>query len=947
MCLGLLLGSNVSHAGVDTEWDWVGKKRELKVWINVPADANLGGVKVSDAVSAAKREINSAGSNWKLEEGSREEHDIEIRLADVNENTGGGMNETVLNRQREASKWTMTIDPEPKEGKKWGSTGDTYDPITVIIHELLHKLRIVHQGSTTGQSRNMADPSLPGDHQRTLSDEDKNDLRESDDVPTQKDSQNAGPSSPGQKNFQLRSTSVIFPAQMFQTDVEIGFSLTSDFETVIEPFNIPHFDDYRIIRGVLLDITGATVDEASGLVSFVLEYMDEGFDLDDPQYLPVEEKTLTVFIYDIAKGFWEEAAALNVLHDELGNFFAFDLDVDDLLSDNNFGFDAKEPSTAFTFVAIGGLEGPYPPAGAVDYDWIISGDNMYSGVLGNVGIGTTSPIEKLHVDGNIKVTGFGNGLIFPDESRQTTAQLIGPAGPQGPKGDRGDRGAAGPTLGVYDSLGLTSSGGRAAGDAGARTLYNLGNVGIGTTNPQQALSVNGAINLDQANINSGSLNPGITFGLSSGEGIASKRTAAGNQYGLDFYTNFANRMSITQVGNVGIGTTSPAQKLDVRGQIQVQDSIRLDAADEPMMVRQWDVCASGAKNGFGRWGMYMEPQTLFLGVPGTDYAFTSSIRFGGWLANSTRQDWLTIQEGGNVGIGTMTPGAKLEVAGQVKITGGSPGAGKVLTSDAVGLATWQVPPAGIQGRGTVNRVVKFVSAAVMADGVLVGDSAIFESGGKVGIGTATPSQLLEVQGSNPRILINATASNPEVNLRGPGRTEWAMYQDILGGTGDLRFYQAGDKMTFQNGTGNVGIGTTSPGSFKLAVNGSAAKPGGGSWSSFSDMRLKNLHGSYERGLSEISRLNPVRYRYREDNELRLAADKECVGLVAQDVQKVVPEAVQENSNGYLMVNNDPIIWAMVNSIKELRDENQELKQRLEALEKIVQQQDSTTKQAQE
>lgn len=45
--------------------------------------------------------------------------------------------------------------------------------------------------------------------------------------------------------------------------------------------------------------------------------------------------------------------------------------------------------------------------------------------------------------------------------------------------------------------------------------------------------------------------------------------------------------------------------------------------------------------------------------------------------------------GGNVGIGTGSPTAKLEVVGQIKITGGSPGAGKVLTSDASGLGTWQ------------------------------------------------------------------------------------------------------------------------------------------------------------------------------------------------------------------------------------------------------------------
>ena len=70
----------------------------------------------------------------------------------------------------------------------------------------------------------------------------------------------------------------------------------------------------------------------------------------------------------------------------------------------------------------------------------------------------------------------------------------------------------------------------------------------------------------------------------------------------------------------------------------------------------------------------------------------------GTPANSDSTTWMNLDgtssgrvvlgTTGNVGIGTSTPGAKLEVVGQVKITGGSPGVGKVLLSDATGLATW-------------------------------------------------------------------------------------------------------------------------------------------------------------------------------------------------------------------------------------------------------------------
>ena len=84
-----------------------------------------------------------------------------------------------------------------------------------------------------------------------------------------------------------------------------------------------------------------------------------------------------------------------------------------------------------------------------------------------------------------------------------------------------------------------------------------GGVGIGTLNaPQQYLSVRGGMNLDQANLNGGVLNNGntngygLSFGSGSGEGIASERIAGANQYGLDFYTSFLQRMSLNNSGNL-------------------------------------------------------------------------------------------------------------------------------------------------------------------------------------------------------------------------------------------------------------------------------------------------------------------------------------------------------------------------------------------------------------
>jgi hypothetical protein len=81
---------------------------------------------------------------------------------------------------------------------------------------------------------------------------------------------------------------------------------------------------------------------------------------------------------------------------------------------------------------------------------------------------------------------------------------------------------------------------------------------------------NGVV-VDYHDHNDGAIDYGLRFGINSGEGIASKRTAGGNQYGLDFYTAFANRMTIDVDGKVGINTTTPAARLEVNGEMVLVD----------------------------------------------------------------------------------------------------------------------------------------------------------------------------------------------------------------------------------------------------------------------------------------------------------------------------------------------------------------------------------------
>lgn len=94
---------------------------------------------------------------------------------------------------------------------------------------------------------------------------------------------------------------------------------------------------------------------------------------------------------------------------------------------------------------------------------------------------------------------------------------------------------------------------------------------------------------------------------------------------------------------------------------------------------------------------------LFIKTGNGTYPYTGAIKTIGQNSEESRlglytyasgtssglRERLSILDNGNVGIGTINPDAKLEVAGVIKISGGTPGVGKVLTSDATGLASWQ------------------------------------------------------------------------------------------------------------------------------------------------------------------------------------------------------------------------------------------------------------------
>lgn len=297
---------------------------------------------------------------------------------------------------------------------------------------------------------------------------------------------------------------------------------------------------------------------------------------------------------------------------------------------------------------------------------------------------------------------------------------------------------------------------------------------------------------------------------------------------------------------------------------------------------------------------------------------------------------MRITADGNVGIGTDNPQEKLHISGisyptiRIQETSGSSDPqlfvdGASARTRRIGLSTdginrWTINADSSTESGT-NTGSNFALYRFNDDGDYVGTPFyISRASGDVGIGTTTPTRTLFVNGDGYFIATptngNAVLSirNPDVTGQGDNHTHFGYNNN-----GTISNYLRGDVTHVSTAT--------------FQIVGNAYKPGGGSWSASSDARLKNINGTYESGLSEIIRLNPVRFHYKADNPRNEPSNQEFIGLVAQATQKIMPEMVNKGNDGYLNLDTTPLIFALVNAIKELETKNKEQTQRIDNLER--------------
>ena len=392
-------------------------------------------------------------------------------------------------------------------------------------------------------------------------------------------------------------------------------------------------------------------------------------------------------------------------------------------------------------------------------------DDSLSGSLFSVNTAAGLPVIEAFSDNTVRIGQFGQRALFVSQSRVGI-------------------GLENPTVNLHVS-GTTGGVFEVDGANAINALYvsSSGNVGIGTTSVESianttTLTINGSTGGGATSYQVG----GVRVGLANGNDNYFTLQSY-NSRPLSLGYNGTNTLIINTSNNVGIGTTAPSRIL------HVLSSVWDNTAGAGVIFENSNTVGSGitlkpnasvVTNGSSGWAMY-------AGGPG------SAIGDGnlGFWAHGTNQSRLTIQRGGNVGIGSNTPGATLDVVGNIRA--------QSFTGSFSGSAA---------APGTNTQVV------FNSSGSLAASSGFVFTGTSVGIGTTAPGYRLQVTGSTHLQYLQIQ----DGGYAGGLPTTPEIYSPA---SATLAISAGGSERFRISSTGNVGIGTTTPGS-KLTVIGDIA-----------------------------------------------------------------------------------------------------------------------------
>jgi hypothetical protein len=183
--------------------------------------------------------------------------------------------------------------------------------------------------------------------------------------------------------------------------------------------------------------------------------------------------------------------------------------------------------------------------------------------------------------------------------------------------------------------------------------------------------------------------------------------------------------------------------------------------------------------------------------------------------------------------------------------------------------------------------------------------------GDVGIGVENPSYKLDVWGDGIALGSAAFAKYDSSN-------DLFLVGDWDGAGADMAIYDGNSSEVVRIKSDKVGIGEVNP-SYSLDVSGTIRATG--DVIAYSDKRVKENIQTIDNSLEKVIKLRGVEFN-------KIGEDKKSIGVIAQEIEKILPEVVREDDKGMKSVAYGNITGILIEAIKELKAEIEELKKQI-------------------